>query len=104
VLLRVFQGSTDAALFTDFIEQLLQHCGRWPKPKSVLVIDNTSFHRSDRIEEMCSNAGVKLVYLPPYLPDLNPIKEFFSELKAFIKRNWVHYKEDAGQGFQIFLE
>jgi transposase len=33
--------------------------------------------------------GVKLVYLPPYSPDLNQIEEFFAELKAFIKRNWL---------------
>jgi transposase len=43
---------------------------------------------------MCIEAGVKLVYLPPYSPDLNPIEEFFSELKAFIRRNWVRYEED----------
>lgn len=34
---------------------------------------------------MCHDAGVKLVYLPPYLPDVNPIEEFFVELKAFTK-------------------
>lgn len=34
---------------------------------------------------MCSQAGVKLVYLPLYSPDLNLIKELFSKLKAFIK-------------------
>jgi hypothetical protein len=43
VLSRVFQGSTDATMFEDFIEQLLQHCGKWPEPKSVLVMDNASF-------------------------------------------------------------
>jgi hypothetical protein len=36
---------------------------------------------------LCSEAGVKLVYLPPYSPDLNPIEEYFAELKAFIRRN-----------------
>jgi hypothetical protein len=40
---------------------------------------------------MCANAGVKLVFLPPYSPDFNPIEEFFSELKAFVKRNWGMY-------------
>jgi transposase len=84
LLSRIFQGSTDAAVFEDFIDQLLRHCGRWPEPKSVLVMDNASFHHSDRIEEMCTEAGVKLVYLPPYPPDLNPIEEFFSQLRAFI--------------------
>ena len=67
-------------------------------------MDNASFHRSDRIEEMCTEAGVKLVYLPPYSPDLNPIEEFFSELKAFIRRNWARYEENREQGFQTFLE
>lgn len=67
-------------------------------------MDNASFHHSDRIEEMCTDAGVKLVYLPPYSPDLNPIEEFFSELKAFIRRNWVRYEEDPEQGFPTFLE
>lgn len=104
VLSRVFQGSTDATVFEDFIEQLLRHCGRWPEPRSVLVMDNASFHRSHRIESMCSDAGVKLVYLPPYSPDLNPIEEFFSELKAFIKRKWAWYEEDPEQGFGAFLE
>ena len=74
-------------MFEDFIEQLLHHYGKFLEPNSVLVMDNASFHRSDRIEEMCSTAGVKLLYLPPYSPDLNPIKEFFSELKAFIKKH-----------------
>jgi transposase len=50
---------------------------------------------------MCHDAGVKLVYLPPYSPDLNLIEEFFAELKAFIKRN---YEENPQQGFDAFLE
>jgi transposase len=100
----VFQGSTDASVFEDYIEQLLQHCGKWPEPKSVLVIDNASFHHSDRREQMCSEAGVKLVYLPPYSLDLNPIEEFFAELKAFIRRNWQSYEENPDQGFDNFLE
>jgi transposase len=104
LLSRIFQGSTDGPFYEDFIEQLLQHCGRWPEPKSVLVMDNASFHRSDRIEKMCSTAGVKLVYLPPYSPDLNPIEEFFSELKAFIKRHWAGYEEKPHQDFEMFLE
>lgn len=76
LLSRVFRGSTDAPIFEDFIEQLLHHCGRWPEPKSVLVMDNASFHHSERIKCMCLEAGVKLVYLPPHSPDMNPI-EFF---------------------------
>jgi len=63
-------------VFEDFIEQLLPLCGRWPERNSVLVMDNASIHHTKRIQQMCNNAGVKLVYLPPYSPNLNPIEEF----------------------------
>lgn len=49
-------------------------------------MDNASFHRSQRVKQLCEDTGVKLLYLPPYSPDLNPIEEFFAELKTFIKR------------------
>jgi transposase len=51
LLSRVFQGSTDSAVFEDFFEQLLSHCGRWPEPKSVLIMDNASFHHSTRCHD-----------------------------------------------------
>ena len=91
-------------MFEEFIEQLLPFCGRWLEPKSVLVMDNASFYHTERIEQMCHDAGVKLVYLPPYSPDLNPIEEFFAELKAFIKRHWQIYEDYPEQGFDTFLE
>jgi hypothetical protein len=53
---------------------------------------------------MCSDAGVKLMYLPPYSPDLNPIKELFAELKQFIKQKWNEYKDHQEQGFDAFLK
>jgi transposase len=65
---RIFQGTTDSAVFEDFIEQFLHHCGRWPEPYSVLIMDNASFHRGERVQQMCDAAGVKLLYLPPYSP------------------------------------
>ena len=46
---------------------------------------------------------LELLYLPPYSPDFNPIKEFFAEMKAFIKRNWKLYV-DLPQDFGEFLE
>lgn len=101
---RVFQGSTDSIVFEDFIEQLLPLYGRWPEPKSVLVMDNTSFHHTERITQIYYNARVKLIYLPLYSLDLNPIKEFFAKLKAFIKRNWQVYEANPPQGFNSFLE
>ena len=90
----IFKGLTDAALFKSFIEQLLQHCGRWPEPKSVLVMDNASFHHPDRVKKLCSDMRVKLLYLPPNSPDFNPVGEFFAELKSYIKKAWPAYEKD----------
>jgi hypothetical protein len=104
LLARVFKGSTDGDVFEDFLERLLPHCGRWPEPKSVLVIDNASFHRTERVEQMCNDTGVKLAYLPPYSPDLNPIEEFFAELKVFIKKHWQTFEDSLEQDFAGFLE
>lgn len=52
---------------------------------------------------MCSDAGVKFVYLPPYSPDLNPIEEFFAELKAFIQRRWQSFEKIPTKALARFL-
>jgi transposase len=67
-------------------------------------MDDASFYRTERIEQMCAPAGVMLLYLPPYSPDLNPIEELFAELKAFIKKQWHEYEDNPRQGFKLFLE
>lgn len=103
ILSCVYSGSTDAALFEDFLKQLLQHCGRFPVPKSVLVMDNASFHHLLRVEQLCTNAGVKLLYLLPYSPDFNPIEEYFAELKGYIKKVWPSFEQNPDQGFRAFL-
>ncbi|KAF5256312.1 hypothetical protein FOXYS1_13215 [Fusarium oxysporum] len=87
-LSRVYRGSTDTATFVDFVAQLLRHCGRWPEPESVLVMDNASIHCSDEIKQMCDEAGVKLEMTAPYTPDTNPIEEYFAEMKAYVKLRW----------------
>ncbi|KAI7762675.1 hypothetical protein LZL87_014163 [Fusarium oxysporum] len=103
-LARVYPGSTDAALYKDFIEQLLHNCGRWPHKKSVLIMDNASFHHNDELEPMCAEAGVKLLYLPPYSPDFNPIEEYFAELKNFIKNPGPELSELFKKDFRAFLQ
>lgn len=66
-------------------------------------MDNASFHHSDRIKQLFSDACVKLLFLPLYSPDFNPIEEFFAELKGYIKKVWRAYEEDPDQGFNTFL-
>lgn len=100
----MFQGTTNSAILEDFIKQLLKHCGHWLGPRSVLIIDNALIYYSEQIKEMCLNAGVKLVFLLLYSLDLNLIKEFFLDLKRFIKKNQQAYKDNSNQDFKAFLE
>ena len=104
LLRRVYQGSTDSDVFEDFIAQLLHLCGRYPEPKSVIVMDNASFHRSGKIIQMCREAGVVLEFLSPYSPDFNPIEEHFGVLKKFIKKKWRENEDFIAREFKMFLE
>ena len=60
---------------------------KWPLPNSVRVINNASIHRVDGIREMVQEHGARLVYLPAYSPDFNPIKLAFSSIKAWLRTN-----------------
>src|SRR5436190_11817537 len=76
MLKRVYQGSIDSDLFEDFIAQLLHHCGRYPEPKFLIIMDNASWHHSEKNPlQMCRDAGVVLEFLSPKPPDFNPIEE-----------------------------
>jgi transposase len=64
----------------------------------VLILDNAKIHHSDEVEELVNHFGVRLEYLPPYSPDLNPIEEAFSKIKHFIQRYQGYYASTAGDG------
>jgi len=81
----MFYGSINSERFDEFIiEYVLLLCTPFLGRNSVLVMDNTSIHKSERLVEACSQAGVLLQYILPYSPDFNPIKESFGNLKAWI--------------------
>ena len=52
---------------------------------SVVVMDNCSIHHVEEVKLLLEEAGILVVYLPPYSPDLNPIEEAFSSVKSFLK-------------------
>ncbi|KAF4546962.1 Hypothetical protein D9617_85g015900 [Elsinoe fawcettii] len=100
----VYTGFTDEERYGRWLEeQVLPLCGRYPAANSVLVMDNASFHRSERITEVCEAAGVRLVYLPPYSPDFNPIEEYFGQLKDTIRRHWHLWESGVHDEFEHFI-
>lgn len=93
-------GSFSGDSFISFLESLLAVMNPYPLPHSVLVLDNCAIHHVEGVEERCRDAGVKLVYLPPYSPDLNPIEEAFSALKAYTRRYGGIFRAAAETGSQ----
>lgn len=55
-------------------------------PGQVVVMDNATFHKGGQIEQLIQQAGCKLLYLPPYSPDLNKIERCWSWLKSRIRK------------------
>src|SRR5579871_1405136 len=68
------------------IEPLPPSDDAFPAEHSVLIIDNVNLHRNTAVKDACDTAGVMLLYLPPYSPDLNPIEPTFYCLKQWMRR------------------
>ena len=78
-----YNGTMNSALFEDwFSTQLLPSLEK----DTVIVMDNASFHCKKRLISAAQNAGCKLLFLPPYSPDLNPIEKFWAWLKRFLRK------------------
>ena len=77
------EGATTRAVFEAYVEWGLSPtlC-----PGQVVVMDNLTAHKGERVRELIEERSCELLYLPPYSPDLNPIEEAFSKIKAFIRK------------------
>lgn len=54
---------------------------------SILIVDNCSIHHVGQVKKLLDDAGILLIYLPPYSPDYNPIEESFSFVKYYLKNH-----------------
>ncbi len=75
-------GGTTGEVFLTFIKHFLVPT---LKPDQIVVMDNLSSHKVKGVRELIESAGCKVVYLPPYSPDLNPIENCWSKMKTCIK-------------------
>lgn len=62
------------------------------KPGQVVVLDNATFHKGGRIEQLIQDAGCQLLYLPPYSPDLNKIEQCWAWLKSRIRKQLAQFE------------
>jgi transposase len=78
----VIDGAINGELFLAYIEQ---HLVPTLREGDIVVMDNLSSHKKAGVREAIESAGAKLVYLPPYSPDFNPIENAFSKFKWLLK-------------------
>ncbi len=86
----VVVGSTTAAVFEAYVEQVLAPALR---PGQIMVMDNLAAHKGERIRELVEGRDCELLFLPPYSPDLNPIEEAFSKVKSSLRRAGARTRE-----------
>jgi len=73
---------TDGDIFLAYLEQIL--CPRL-LPGQVVIMDNLSAHKVAGVRELIEATGARLLYLPPYSPDLNPIEQAWSKVKQILR-------------------
>ena len=57
------------------------------KTGQVVILDNASFHKSEKIRELIESAACELQYLPPYSPDLNDIEHYWFPIKNRVRKS-----------------
>ena len=79
----MIEGAFNSEIFDLYVEQMLLSSLR---AGTKLILDNIKFHSSPRAIALIEAAGVKVLYLPAYSPDFNPIEECISKIKAALRR------------------
>lgn len=79
----VFEGYSNAAVYETYVQYVLAPS---LKPGQIVVIDNARFHKTKKIVDLIESAGCRIIFLPPYSPDLNPIEHCWSFVKSAIRK------------------
>jgi len=79
----VLDGPINGEAFVAYVEQVLVPT---LTPGDVVVMDNLGSHKSTRVRQLIRAAGARLLFLPPYSPDLNPIEQVFAKLKTLLRK------------------
>ena len=89
-----FEGTLDGSVFLYFLENILvPHL----RSGNVVICDNAAAHKVENVQELIESKGARVVYLPPYSPDLSPIELYWSKFKQFLKKAKSRTKESLHQ-------
>ncbi len=88
----VFDGPINGQSFRAYIDQLLVPA---LKPGDIVIMDNLGCHKSKAVRDAIKAAGVRVWFLPPYSPDLNPIEQTFAKIKHWMRMARKRTSEEA---------
>ena len=92
----MFTGYCDSKLFEIYLEKFLVPA---LSPGKIIIADNAAFHKSVRARQIIEEAKCKLIFLPSYSPDLNPIEHEWFPIK-----NKIRQYLDEGEELEIAAE
>lgn len=78
-----FEGACNRMVFEKWLEQMLIPA---LKPGQTVILDNATFHKSEKISQLIRESGCQLQYLPPYSPDLNEIEHYWFPIKNRVRK------------------
>lgn len=78
----IYDGAMNGTVFLAYIEQVLAPT---LQRGDLVIMDNLPAHKAAGVRQAIRRAGAKLIFLPPYSPDFNPIENAFSKLKALMR-------------------
>jgi transposase len=79
----VLDGPIDGDSFRTYVEKVLVPS---LKPGDIVILDNLGSHKGKVVRQLIRSAGAKLIFLPKYSPDLNPIEQVFAKLKHLMRK------------------
>ncbi|ESK87354.1 tc1-mariner class transposase, partial [Moniliophthora roreri MCA 2997] len=85
--------SVTSEIFMNFLwKYVIPLTNPYPDPQSVLILNNCNIHHAEEVYALVEDEALcKLMFLPPYLPDLNPIEPAFYAIKAYICHHSDNY-------------
>jgi transposase len=96
-------GPTDADCFRAYVRDVRDVLAPALRSGEVVVMDNLAAHKAAGWRELIEAAGCGVLYLPPYSPDLNPIENMWSKVKAHLRRAGVRTLDALGHAIDAAL-
>ena len=93
-------GAVDGIVFKVYVEEVL--CPTL-EPGDIVVMDNLPAHKVAGIREMIEAIGARLIYLPPYSPDLNPIEKCWSKIKTYLRKAKARTRDELEKALREAL-